>query len=106
MCGWPWAWPRSPVLQKLRALCPCLWPPFPRPPSVQVLLSTGLSLLPGKCYSRLAWGPEGLIAAACGSVLHFLDSRTGEVVDRVDDAHEAAVSYFYSNSCYCASCWA
>ena len=64
------------------------------PPSLpaQVILSTGLSLLPGKCYSRLAWGPEGLIAAACGNVLHFLDSRTGVVVDRVDDAHDAAVS--------------
>ena len=49
---------------------------------MQVLLSTGLSLLPGKCYSRLAWGPEGLIAAACGNVLHFLDSRTGEVMER------------------------
>ena len=60
----------------------------------QVLLSTGLSLLPGKCYSRLAWGPEGLIAAACGTMLHFLDARTGEVVERIEDAHEAAVSPF------------
>lgn len=69
---------------------------FPHPPSChpnrQVLLSTGLSLLPGKCYSRLAWGPENLIAAACGSMLHFLDARTGEVVERIDEAHDAAVS--------------
>lgn len=66
-------------------------PPF-RYPTCQVLLSTGLSLLPGKCYSRLAWGPENLIAAACGSMLHFLDARTGEVVERIDEAHDAAVS--------------
>ncbi|KAI7845338.1 hypothetical protein COHA_001045 [Chlorella ohadii] len=58
----------------------------------KVLLSTGLSLLPGKCYSRLAWGPENLIAAACGSMLHFLDCRTGEVVERIDEAHDAAIT--------------
>lgn len=56
-------------------------------------MTTGLSLLPGKCYSRLAWGPENLIAAACGTMLHFLDARTGEVVERVDEAHDAAVSH-------------
>lgn len=56
------------------------------------ILSTGLSLLPGKCYSRLAWGPEGLVAGVCGTTLHFIDSRSGEVVDRVEDAHDAAVS--------------
>lgn len=58
-------------------------------------MTTGLSLLPGKCYSRLAWGPENLIAAACGTMLHFLDARTGEVVERVDEAHDAAVSYVF-----------
>ena len=29
---------------------------------MQVLLSTGLALMPGKCYQHLAWGPDGLIA--------------------------------------------
>lgn len=57
----------------------------------QVLLSTGLSLLPGQCYSRLSWGPDGMIAGACGHNLHFIDARTGEVVDRVNDAHDAEV---------------
>ncbi|PSC75857.1 Transducin beta 2 [Micractinium conductrix] len=57
----------------------------------KVLLSTGLSLLPGKCYSRLAWGPD-YIAAVCGTTLHFLDPRTGEVVERVEDAHDAAIT--------------
>lgn len=56
------------------------------------ILSTGLSLLPGKCYSRLAWGPEGLVAGVCGTTLHFIDSRSGEVVDRVEDAHDAAIT--------------
>lgn len=58
----------------------------------KLLLSTGLSLLPGKCYSRLAWGPDGFIAAASGTMVHFLDSRTGEVVERVEEAHDAAIT--------------
>lgn len=66
-------------------------PPTSPIPTLQVLLTAGLSLLPGKCYSRLAWGPEGLIAGACGTTLHFIDSRSGEVVDRVEEAHDAAV---------------
>ena len=28
----------------------------------KVLLSTGLALMPGKCYQHLAWGPDGIIA--------------------------------------------
>lgn len=107
MCGTTWRKiPRCSTVREsgarwtseLRPACrgPCrarprLCPPIPPPPP-QVLLSTGLALLPGKCYSRLAWGPDNTIAAACGSMLHFLDARTGEVVERVDDAHEAAVS--------------
>lgn len=49
--------------------------PFLKHLAAQVVLSTGLSLLPGKCYSRLAWGPDNLVAAACGNMLHFLDAR-------------------------------
>ena len=30
----------------------------------KILLSTGLALPPGKCYSLLAWGPDGYIAGA------------------------------------------
>ena len=57
----------------------------------KVLLTTGLSLPPGQCYRRIAWGPDGHIAAACDRMVHFLDARTGEVVDRVEEAHDAAV---------------
>lgn len=56
-----------------------------------MLLTTGLSLPPGQCYKRVAWGPDGHIAAACDRMVHFLDARTGEVVDRVEDAHDAPV---------------
>lgn len=66
--------------------------PSSHPTHPQVILSTGLSLLPGKCYTRLAWGPDGLIAGACGTMLHFLDACTGEVVERVEDAHDAAIT--------------
>ncbi|KAL4432387.1 hypothetical protein ABPG77_001686 [Micractinium sp. CCAP 211/92] len=58
----------------------------------KVLLTTGLSLPPGQCYKRVAWGPDGHIAAACDRMLHFLDARTGEVVDRVEDAHDAPIT--------------
>ena len=34
--------------------------------------------LPGKkCYERLSIAGNGIIAAACGTILHFLDSTTG-----------------------------
>ena len=81
--------PDRQVLQPAGLRAPKLPHALPLPPC-QVLLSTGLSLLPGKCYSRLAWGPD-YIAAVCGTTLHFLDPRTGEVVERVEDAHDAAV---------------
>ena len=35
----------------------------------KVLLTTGLSLPPGQCYKRVAWGPDGHIAAACDRML-------------------------------------
>jgi hypothetical protein len=81
---------RSVVPNKIKVI-PTLGPRPPLTSTLQVLLTAGLSLLPGKCYSRLAWGPEGLIAGACGTTLHFIDSRSGEVVDRVEEAHDAAV---------------
>jgi hypothetical protein len=81
-------------------------PPHNAPPAQsQVLLSTGLSLPPGQCYSRLAWGPEGLIAGACGSTLHFIEARTGEVVDRVNDAHDAEVRMWRSRGVSGAAMW-
>ncbi|DBB17019.1 hypothetical protein WJX82_010063 [Trebouxia sp. C0006] len=45
----------------------------------------------GKAYTQLAWGPHGLLAAACDSSIHFLDPITGSIVDAIDGAHDTAV---------------
>ena len=66
-------------------------PPPPPHTHPQALLTAGLELPRGRCYSQLAWGPDGFIAAACGAAVHFLDCRSGEVVARIDDAHEKEV---------------
>jgi WD40 repeat protein len=42
-------------------------------------------------FERLAWGPDGTIAAAYGTHVHFLSSQTGEVLEVVH-AHEAPLS--------------
>lgn len=56
------------------------------------LLSAGLALVPNQFYSRVAWGPDGYIAAVHGSMVHILDSRSGEVVERIEDAHDTAIT--------------
>ena len=58
----------------------------------KVILSVGLPLLPKQCYSLLAWGPDGFIAAVHGSTVHILDSRSGEVVEQIADAHDAPIT--------------
>jgi hypothetical protein len=44
-----------------------------------VLLNIALPLPNGQCFDRMAWGPDGTIAAAVGTHIHFLDSKTGKV---------------------------
>jgi hypothetical protein len=44
-----------------------------------VLLNIPLPLPKGQCFDRMAWGPDGTIAAAVGTHIHFLDSKTGQV---------------------------
>lgn len=45
----------------------------------KVLLNTPLPLPQGQVFERMAWGPDGTIAAALGGHIHFLDSKTGQV---------------------------
>jgi WD40 repeat protein len=56
------------------------------------LTTAGLPLPRGQCYSRLAWGPGGHIAAVHGGTVHLLDARSGEQVDAVRDAHSGAIT--------------
>lgn len=42
--------------------------------------------------TKLAWGSGGHIAAVCGSNLYFLDSRSGDVVKSVIDAHSQEIT--------------
>jgi transducin beta-like protein 2 len=58
----------------------------------KILLSVGLALPPGQCYSRLAWGPDGHIAAVRGHDVHILDSRTGELLENIRDAHSKDIT--------------
>ena len=37
----------------------------------------------GARYTHLAFGPQGIVAAAFGSTLHFLDSRNGALLEEV-----------------------
>lgn len=58
----------------------------------KVLLSVGLSLPPKQVYTHLAWGPDNYIAGAVGTLVHIIDARSGEVVERIDDAHTTQVT--------------
>lgn len=57
----------------------------------KVLTSAFMALPNGQAYARLAWGPDGFIAGCHGSMVHILDARTGEVVDRIEAAHDGEV---------------
>lgn len=45
------------------------------------LLKVDLPLPKGQVFDRMAWGPDGTIAAALGGHIHFIDSRYGSVGD-------------------------
>ena len=45
----------------------------------KTLLKVDLPLPKGQVFERLAWGPDGTIAAALGEHIHFIDSKTGQV---------------------------
>lgn len=51
-----------------------------------------LGLQPGSMFRRLAFGPDGTVAAsAAGGFVHFVDSATGELLERLH-AHDADVA--------------
>ena len=50
-----------------------------------------LQVPPTKCYTRIAFGQHGVIAASYDRCLHFLDQH-GNVQQAIVDAHEAAIT--------------
>lgn len=49
-----------------------------------------LGLKDGQVFERMAWGPDGTIAAAIGSHIHFVDSSSGELLEKLH-AHDGDV---------------
>ncbi len=45
----------------------------------------------GSCYHMLAFGPSGVVAAAAGSALHFLEAASGKLLEAVD-AHDGNIA--------------
>lgn len=59
----------------------------------KTLLSVPLSqlgLAPGQVFSRMAWGPDGCLAAAHGAQVHFIDAVCGALLGSLQ-AHELDV---------------
>ena len=46
----------------------------------------------GQCFTRMAYGPDNIIAAAFGASLQFLDADNGAVLETVDDAHDGSIT--------------
>ena len=61
-----------------------------RPPSL--LARHKQELGAGQFYRHLALGPGGVLAAASGGDLHFLDTATGALLDSVSPAHGGEVA--------------
>lgn len=57
----------------------------------KVLLNLPLPLPKGQCFERMAWGPDGTVAAAVGGHIHFIDSKTGQVLE-VLHAHDGRIT--------------
>ena len=51
-------------------------------------VQAGQGLAPGACFQRLAFGPGGLVAAAApAGELHFLDARSGHLLEARRSGH-------------------
>ncbi|KAK9860423.1 hypothetical protein WJX84_007132 [Apatococcus fuscideae] len=46
----------------------------------------------GQCYCHMAYGARGILAAAYGSTLHFLNAESGQLLESIPDAHDAAIT--------------
>lgn len=49
-----------------------------------------LGLAPGQVFHRLAFGPDGVLAASHGPYIHFVDSADGRLLEKLH-AHESDV---------------
>jgi hypothetical protein len=81
------------LLSPIAALLPPNKHTHTQPPQEdpKVLLKADLPLPPGSCFERMAWGPDGTIAAALGGHIHFIDSSSGKVLE-VLHAHEGGIT--------------
>eukprot|EP00884_Botryococcus_braunii_P020200 jgi/Botrbrau1/6864/Bobra.152_2s0022.1 len=43
-------------------------------------------------YSRLAYGPDGIIAAVSGRDVHMLDSQTGSLLEVIEEPHAGSIT--------------
>ncbi|GMH39007.1 hypothetical protein BSKO_06905 [Bryopsis sp. KO-2023] len=51
-----------------------------------------LNLPKGKCYHRLSFGPENILAAAFESDIYFIDIYYGTVIHSIEKAHDGKIS--------------
>lgn len=58
----------------------------------KLILTFFPALQPGQQYEGLAWGPGGVIAAVKGTTLHFIDAKTGSIMESVNKAHDKAIT--------------
>jgi WD40 repeat protein len=43
-------------------------------------------------YRRLAYGPDGIIAAVSGRDVHMLDSQTGSLLEVIEEPHAGSIT--------------
>ena len=46
----------------------------------------------GSAYTQLAWSRDDVLAAACGTRIDFLDPKTGQCLDSIDNAHDSTIT--------------
>jgi WD40 repeat protein len=69
---------------------PTLPPPQEDPKTLLTVPLTQLGLKEGQVFSRMAWGPDGTLAAAHGTHIHFIDTDSGKLLESLH-AHDGEV---------------